>query len=98
MQAVLDADEGGEMTPEVPDYVLDNVALHLATYAEYRHQLALARGLDRRFGGDGRYVDDVKRNLGAGLRTSRRALREFTRLAKANGVDPSAVMRGMRSK
>ena len=80
---------------EVPDHILAHVSLHLSTYAEYRKQLALARGLDARFGGDGRYVDDTRRNLGSGLRTSRRALREFTRLAKANGVDPSAVMRGM---
>lgn len=77
----------------IPEYVLDNVALHLSIYANYRRQIGLARGLDNRFGGDGRYVDDTRRNLGEGLRHAASVLREFTRLAKANGVDPSAVMR-----
>lgn len=77
---------------DVPEYVLDNVALHLSIYANYRRQIALARGLDSRFGGAGRYVDDTRRNLGAGLRHAASVLRDFTRQAKRNGVNPSKVM------
>lgn len=86
------------MTKSVPDYVLEHVGLHLGCYAEYRRQIALARGLDARFGGAGRYVDDVRRNRGGELRASAKVLREFTRLAKGNGVDPSTVMRGISDR
>lgn len=83
---------------DIPDHVLNHVSSHLATYSEYRRQIGLARGLDTRFRGEGRYVDDVRRNLGDGLRRSARALREFTRMAKQNGVDPSRVMREMSER
>jgi hypothetical protein len=80
---------------DVPESVLDFVSFQVGIVREYRDELRRARETDRRFGGEGRYVDDVRRNLGGRFQSCLSSVREFVQLAPANGVNPHQVLRAL---
>jgi DNA polymerase III sliding clamp (beta) subunit (PCNA family) len=88
---------------DFPADLARDLASNLAALANYREAIARGRTLDAKHGGDGRYVDDMRKDTAGSFRRSMlsavRSIREFVRGTReqGNGDDPVPVLRSIEA-
>jgi hypothetical protein len=93
-QALDDAFEWYPMPAQqsIPANVLRRVQDAVERLSEIGARVTEARQLDERFGGAGRYVNNVLENRAKDIEAARRVLKQFRELAPKNGIDAESVI------
>jgi hypothetical protein len=77
---------------ELPGSVQDHVKRHVGTIKEIEKQIELAKGLDKRFAGGGRYESEVREKFQNSFDVSKQKLKEFFGMAEKNGFDGEGIV------
>jgi hypothetical protein len=80
---------------ELPDGVKSHVTHHVDILNEANKQIELAKGLDKKFGGGGRYEGEVREKFADKMKTSSQKLQEFMGMAEKNGFDGKGIIEGL---
>jgi hypothetical protein len=80
---------------KIPDQVLRQLRGAVDRLHEIGERIAEARTLSTRFGGNGRYVDDVLDNRRTDIESARNVLAKFRSLAPQNNIDAEQVIAGL---
>lgn len=81
----------GDGLDKVPDHIRKRLTDHLAYLQSHADELHRARGLDRQFGGEGRYESEAFAKYESQAKNP--FLDQFRELAPKNGIDPDRAIR-----